>query len=450
MSGGGSLIERDAAVIAANQKLRFFPASIVSASGSEVVDATGRRLLDLSAAWGANAVGHAHPKVVEAIRTASADGAGASVLSATNPRAVDLAERLLELVPAPAPAAGGFGSADRRVLLGHAGTDANHSALAAARAATGRRRVIAFHGGYHGGFGSAQAVSGVFVDGGLAGDPESALLDYPAASGDPVRDAASLERVFAAIAAEFAAGDVAAVIVESHQSDGGIVVPPDGFLRGLAARARAAGALIVCDEVKVGLGRTGLLHGFAHEGVLPDLVTFGKALGGGLPLSAVVGPAEVLDIAPASALLTTAGNAIAAASGRAVLDVIESEGLVAAAAERGEHLRRLLGEAAAGAPEIHDVRGRGLSLGIELRVGSTDPSAAPGAGDADFAKRVIYRTWQLGAICYLVRDNVIELTPPLALTAAQGERAVELIAAAIADVRRGAVSDAEIELYRGW
>lgn len=439
MTAAPALLDRDARIIAGNQKLRFFPASVVSGRGSEVIDDTGRRLLDLSAAWGANSVGHAHPRVIAAIGDAAATGAGASVLSATNPFAVELGELLLERTP---------GDGERRVLLGHAGTDANNSALAAARAATGRPRIVAFRGGYHGGSGAAQAVSGVFVDGGVPADPASALLDYPVETGDPAADAVALAHVFAALDAELAGGDVAAIIVESHQSDGGLLVPPPGFLRGLAHRARAGGALLICDEVKVGLARTGRMHGFQHDGVVPDLVTFGKALGGGLPLSAVVGPAEVLDAAPASALLTTAGNAIAAASGRAVLETIAAEHLVEAAEERGIQLRTLIAELAERTPEIHEVRGRGLSLGIELR-------AEPGAqeredADADFAKRVIYRMWQLGAICYLVRDNVVELSPPLTLTAEEALRAVDLLDAAIIDVRSGVVSDADIAPYRGW
>ncbi|RGE23116.1 aspartate aminotransferase family protein [Leucobacter sp. wl10] len=444
MTGESPLLVRDGRVIAGNQKLRFFPASVVSGRGSEVVDDAGRRLLDLSASWGANSVGHAHPRVVRAVQTAVSEGAGASVLSATNPHAVALAEALLERVA---------GAEDRRVLLGHSGTDANNAALAAARAATGRRRVLAFHGGYHGGFGAAQSVSGVFVDGGLPGDPDSALLDYPAASGDRMREAADLDRVFAELDSELASGDVAAVIVESHQSDGGLVVPPRGFLRGLDDRARAAGALLICDEVKIGLGRTGLLHGFQHEGTEPDIVTFGKALGGGLPLSAVVGPAAVLDAAPASTLLTTAGNAVSAASGLAVLETIEAEGLVEAAAQRGAQIRRLIAEVADRTPEIFDVRGRGLSLGVELRVdpGSrADGGAGPIERAAGFAKRTVYRLWQLGAVCYLVRGNVLELTPPLNLTPEEAQRAIEMLATAIHDVRAGAVSDAEIAPYRGW
>lgn len=438
MNAAPDLITRDARVIAANQKLRFFPLSVVEGNGCEVRDHHGNTYLDLSAAWGANSLGHAHPDVVNAISRAARTGAGASVLSAMQPHAVELAEELLDVVPADT-------SAERRVLFGHSGTDANNSAISAARAATGRTRVLAFRGGYHGGFGPAQAVSGVFVEAGMQGDPESRLLDYPS-SAEP-NGAAAARAVLAEVESELRAGDVAAIIVEALQSDGGIVVPPDGFLSGLVKLARRAGTLVIVDEVKVGLGRTGLLHAFQHDGAVPDIVTLGKSLGGGLPLSAVVGPAEVLDASPASSLLTTAGNAVSVAAGRAVLARVVSDDLSAHAAQRGAQLQQLLAELSTAAPEIFQVRGRGLSLGVELRAMPGDPA---GASDAKFAHRVIYRMWQLGVVNYLVRGNVIELTPPLTLNADQALRAVEVMGAAIADVRAGAVTANDLAPYLGW
>ena len=431
---------RDAQFIGANQKLRFFPLSVVAASGSEVTDHTGRKFLDLSAAWGANGVGHAHPRVVAAVQEAAVTGGSASVLSAMSPAATALAEKLLSIVPAVQPS-------EQRVILGHSGTDANSAALAAARAATGRPGIVAFAGGYHGGFGAAQQVSGVFIADGLPAAEGTHLLEYPVATGDADRDTHTRDRVLAELDRALAAGTIAAVIIEPMQSDGGVLVPPTGFLAGVAERAAAAGALLICDEVKIGLGRTGKWHGFSHEGVTPDLVTFGKSLGGGLPLSAVTGPAWVLDAAPASTLLTTAGNSISAAAGLAVLEVIEAEGLAAHAHERGDQLRALVREAQVQRPEILEIRGLGLSLGIEL----TDPRDPEDlAAAAELTRRVIFRMWQLGVVCYLVRGNVIELTPPLNLSARDAERAVESLTQAIADVRAGLVTDADIAPFLGW
>lgn len=438
--GQAELPARDAKLIGANQKLRFFPLSIVSANGSEVTDHTGRTLLDLSAAWGANGVGHAHPQVVAAVQDAAAAGGSASVLSAMSPAATALAEKLLSIVPAAVPA-------DQRVILGHSGTDANSAALAAARAATGRPGVVAFAGGYHGGFGAAQQVSGVFIADGLPAAEGTRLLEFPVATGEADRDAQTRDTVLSALDRALADGSIAAVIVEPMQSDGGVLVPPAGFLAGVAERAKAAGALLICDEVKIGLGRTGKWHGFSHEGVIPDLVTFGKSLGGGLPLSAVTGPAWVLDVAPASTLLTTAGNSISAAAGLAVLNVIEAEGLAANAQERGEQFRALIREAQQQRPEILEIRGLGLSLGIEL-IDPRTPEDLTAA--AELTRRVIFRMWQLGVVCYLVRGNVIELTPPLNLSARDAERAVETLTRAIADVRAGLVTDADIAPFLGW
>ena len=433
MTAPHTLVARDARAIAGNQKLRFFPVSVVSGQGSEVRDESGRTLLDLSAEWGAKSLGHAHPRVVAAIQQAAATGAGASVLSAVQPSTVELAELLIGTFP-------GAGRGDRRVLFGHSGTDANSAALAAARAATGRDAVVAFRGGYHGGFGAAQAVSGVFVEAGVPGDPASVLLPYPAQESDLPELWRTLEDVLRTL-------DVAAVIVEPVQSDGGVIVPPDGFLAGLSTRTRRAGAVLIVDEVKVGLARTGQLHAFQRSGIAPDLVTLGKALGGGTPLSAVVGSADLLDRSPASALLTTAGNGVSTAAGHAVLETILSDDLASVARDRGNHLRGLLATAQRDTGEIADVRGLGLSLGIELQ---QDPAHSDRQADDRFTHRVIYRMWQLGVVNYLVRGNVIEWTPPLILTEHEAERAVDTLRTAIVEVRHGAVSDADIAPYLGW
>ncbi len=210
---------------------------------------------------------------------------------------------------------------------------------------------------------------------------------------------------------------------------------------------------VVCDEVKVGLGRTGLLHAFQHDGITPDIVTFGKALGAGLPISAAVGPADILDHPAGSALLTTAGNPICTAVARAVLQTLDAEGLVARAEQAGQRFRAGLRGLAAGvgvdrgrcAERIGDVRGRGLTIGLELV-----RDRAENAPDRDLARQVVYRAWQLGAVVYYVGGNVLEITPPLVISDDEIDRAVRILDQAISDAIAGRVDDEEVRAYAGW
>ncbi|GAB7067047.1 aminotransferase class III-fold pyridoxal phosphate-dependent enzyme [Mycobacterium hodleri] len=433
-----SLYARDEAAVAGIEKLRFFPLEVVSGHGSTLVTPEGRELLDLSATWTASGLGHGHPAVVEAVSRAVRDAPGSGGLSAVHPDSVGLAEDLLALVP---------GSGDRRVYLGHAGSDANDVALRACRHASGKRTVIAFEHSYHGGVGIAMGVSGVHVDAGAPADPDAVFLPYP----NPFRPGpegvhADVTACLALAEEHLSSGSIACLIVEPILSDGGLVVPPDGFLAQLHELCRRFRVPMICDEVKMGLGRPGTLHAFTHDGVEPDIVTFGKVLGGGLPLSAAVGPADILDNPPAAALLTTAGNPVCTAAGRAVLATIVGENLPERAATVGallaDGLRALAGSP--GADRIGDVRGRGLAIGLEL--------VDPGTGERDprLAAQVVYRAWELGAVVYYVGGNVLEITPPLVLTEAEAGRAVEILGAAIADAAAGRVNAEEVARYAGW
>ncbi|MGN8025034.1 aspartate aminotransferase family protein [Microbacterium sp. 22242] len=443
-----SLLERDARAIAGAEKLRFFPLEVLEGRGAILVDPAGRELIDLSATWTATGLGHGHPAVVEAVSRAVRTAPGAGGLSAIHPDSVGLAEDLLALVPSAE------GGGERRVYLGHAGSDANDVVLRSCRHASGRRTVIAFERGYHGGLGLAMGVSGQQIEAGHSGDPDLVLVPYP----NPFRPGpdgieADVAASLAAIRRALTTHRAACLIIEPILSDGGLVVPPDGFLRAVHEACRAAGVPLVCDEVKVGLARTGLLHAFQHDGVVPEVVTFGKALGGGLPLSAAVGPAAILDHPAGSALLTTAGNPVCTAAGRAVLRTIVQDGLADRADRAGARLRAGLLRLAAGdgvddgrsAERIGDVRGRGLTIGVELvrdRV-RREP-------DGELARRVVYRAWQLGAVVFHVGGNVLEITPPLIITDDEIDRAVDILDRAISDAIAGRVSDEEVQAYAGW
>lgn len=429
-----SLLERDEVSLAGISKHRLLPLAVVGGSGCWLIEAGGRRLLDLNAFWTSCALGHGHPAIVAAVGRAIRTSAGAGSGAAANPSAVALAEDLVARVP---------GIPDPRVYLGHAGTDANHVAIRACQHATGRRRVLAFERSYHGGFGGGRGASGLLTDA-AEGDVEARFVPYP----DPVRPrfgdpGAEAATSLTAVQQVLRAGDTACVIVEPLLSDGGFVIPPAGFLKDLHELCTRYGVPMICDEVKVGLGRTGLLHAFEHDLVTPDLVTFGKALGGGLPLSAAVGPAHILDRPAASVLMTATGNPVCAEVGRAVLATLRDEGLTERAAALGSRLLTGLREVAAGADaggsqvaeRIGDVRGRGLAIAVDLV-----RDQATMARDSLLAETVVRRAWELGAVVHHVGGNVLEITPPLVMSESEVDQAIEILGRSITDAVRAKAS----------
>ncbi|MFF4253096.1 acetylornithine transaminase [Streptomyces sp. NPDC001663] len=329
---------------------------LVRGEGTKLWDADGKQYTDFVGGIAVNALGHAHPAVVEAVSTQIASlGHVSNLFIAEQP--VALAERLLQL----------FGR-DGKVYFCNSGAEANEGAFKIGRL-TGRTHMVATQGGFHGRTMGALA---------LTGQPgkQEPFLPLP---GDvthvPYGDAQAL--------AAAVTQDTALVIIEPIQGENGVVVPPAGYLKAARAITAATGALLVLDEVQTGVGRTG--HWFeyqAHEGVLPDVVTLAKGLGGGLPLGATVAfgrAAELLQ--PGQHGTTFGGNPVACAAGLAVLDTIANEGLLENVKRQSEKLRD--GIESLGHPLIAHVRGAGLLLGIVLTE-PLAPRAQQAAQDAGF------------------------------------------------------------------
>lgn len=428
---------RDASVIAGLQKLRFYPQSVVGGHGATLRSEDGRTLIDLSASWGAASLGYGHPAVVAAVCAAITDPAGASILSSASAPATALAEQLIALFPSDQP---------QKVWFGHSGSDANETAVRAARKATGRQGIISFVGAYHGCTLGTMAVSGHSV---LGGDKAPGLiqLPFPAAGHTDGPTAAEVLAVLECRLAEVRPETVAACLFEPIQSDGGMIIPPAGFLAGLDALCRRHGILTISDEVKVGLGRTGKMHAFEHEGFRPDILVLGKGLGGGLPLSAVIGPAWVMDCATAFAMQTLHGNPVCVAAGLAVLDVIRTGNLAAEAARKGEWLRARLRDLAQRHSVIGDVRGRGLAIGVEIMTDQVRPTP-----DRRATANLVFRAHELGLVLYYVGmdSNVLELTPPLTISEDDLEQAHGILDHALTDLALGRIAPDAATAFTGW
>lgn len=435
------LYDRESRSVSTLAHLRFFPQAVTGGKGSLLRGDDGRDLLDFAASWGAASLGHGHPALAEAVNRALTDQAGASYLSTANEPCVLLAEKLLSIVPERAAG---------RVWFGHSGSDANETVARAVVAATGRKRILSFKGAYHGGTVGSVAISGHPAQGGIDKASGLSLVPYPDAyaAGSPEAAAsaalAHLEELFATTVPP---EEVAAFFIEPIQSDGGILVPPPGYFREIQALCRKHGILLVCDEVKVGLGRTGRLHAFEHSDIEPDIIVFGKGLGGGLPISAAVGPEAIMNHASAFSFQTLHGNPVCAAAGLAVLDTIDRENLVANAARVGDTMLTALRDLQAKHELIGNVRGHGLALGVEL---VSDRAARTPA--IEQTALVVYRAFQLGLVIYYVgiNSNVLEFTPPLTMSEDEALRGIAILDQALGDVEAGRVDPQLLEHFAGW
>lgn len=432
------LYEREARSVSTLAHLRFYPLALTGGKGARLIADDGRTLLDFAASWGAASLGHSHAAVRVAVERALSSQAGASYLSSANAPTVELAEKLLSLVPSRAAG---------RIWFGHSGSDANETVARAVLAATGRPRIISFAGAYHGGTTGSAAVSGhpsqvIPKAAGLT------LIPYPNTYADgPQAAQRTLDELDKLFAGPVPPREVAAFFIEPIQSDGGMLVAPPGFFSEIERRCRQYGILLVSDEVKVGLGRTGRLNAFAHHGIEPDIVVFGKGLGGGLPISAVAGPESIMNFAPAFSFQTVQGNPICAAAGLAVLQTIESDKLIENAERVGAHLLSRLQDLKRHHPLIGDVRGQGLAIGIELV--SNQASKTPAKRET---ASTVYRAFQNGLVLFYVgvNSNVLELTPPLTLTQEEADQGIKLLDSALTDVEEGKVDPTLVGAFAGW
>ena len=371
---------------------------IERAQGASLWDAAGREYLDLLSGMGVANLGHGNPAVLEAIARQAQQYLHVMVYGEVvqGPQ-VALARRLAALTPGDLSVS----------YFTSSGTEAVEGALKLARKYTGRSRFVAFRGGYHGDTLGSLAL----CDNAIYRRPFEPLLD-------------DVEFLPFGSSAELARIDerVAAAVVEPIQCEGGVRVPADDFLPALRARCDAVGALLVCDEVMTGLGRTGSWFACQHWNVCPDVLVLAKALGGGLPLGAFVSRPSVMRTLshdpPLAHVTTFGGHPLSCAAGLAALDVAAHQQLAQRAAALGEHwrarLRTLIG------PALREVRGRGLLIGLEFAA----PEVTQSFCAAALARGVILN-WTLH------RDTVVRLAPPLVISDADSERALGVIAESV-------------------
>ncbi len=363
---------------------------LVSGHGATVTDNEGKEYIDMLAGIAVNSLGHGHPDIVAAVSKQVGELAHVSNLFITEP-AVNVAEELIKR----------FGDDSARVFFCNSGGEANEAALKISRL-TGRKRVLAAHHGFHGRTMGSLA---------LTGQPDKREPFAPLVPGVEFYPYGDID--FLRKQVEINASDVAAIFLEPIQGETGVIPAPEGFLKAVRELCDEHGILMIVDEVQTGVGRTGDFFAFQHDGVVPDVVTMAKALGGGLPIGATIARGKAAELFQPGAHGTTfGGNPVACAAAQAVLSVVDDK-FIADVKHKGEVLVAKLKQL----DGVVDVRGRGLMLGVVL--------------DEPLAKQAVTEGYNQGVILNAPSADVIRLTPALIISDEEIDTAVTRIGATI-------------------
>ena len=416
------MIARDAEVISPSYP-RDYPFVMSHGRGTEVWDVDGNRFLDFAAGIAVCATGHAHPRVVEAVMNASERFLHISS-DFWHEEMVALGERLARHAPMHT-----LGGEAAMSFLCQSGTEAVEGALKLARYVTRRPRYIGFLGGFHGRtMGSLSFTSSKYTQqlGFAPTMPGVTHVPYPNPFRPLFAGADQGQAVLAYIRMLFErsvpASEVAAILVEPIQGEGGYLVPPEGFLAGLRTLCDEHGILLIFDEVQSGVGRTGKLFACEHWGVAPDIMTLAKGLGSGLPIGAVVAKKTIMSQWKRGAHGNTyGGNPIACAAANATLDLV-SGGLAENAANVGAHFLMRLHELARSYACIGEIRGRGLMIGMELVEDDAERTPARALCDA-----VITRAFHNGLLLLSCGTSTVRFMPPLNVSVGEIDEAITLL-----------------------
>jgi 4-aminobutyrate aminotransferase / (S)-3-amino-2-methylpropionate transaminase / 5-aminovalerate transaminase len=403
-----------------------FPVFWEEAAGANVRDVDGNEYVDLTAAFAVAGAGHAHPRIVEAVREQA--GRLMHGMGDVHPPAVkvELLRELAEVTP----------DGLTRSVLANSGGEAVEAALKTSVIATGRPRVLAFHGGYHGlTYGALDVSSREDFRAPFASQlgRNAVFAPYPYAYRSPFGDepeavaAAVLRYVDHLLRSPGTASEgIGAILVEPIQGRGGDVVPHESFLPGLRRLCDAHGLLLILDEIYTGFGRTGRWFACEHTGVTPDILVVGKALTGGLPFAACVGRDEVMRAWPRSAgeaihTSTFLGNPVACAAALAAIRVLRDESLVERSASLGDRMIARLQRDLGPHPNVGEIRGMGMMIGIELVKDRSTRAPSP-----DLAGRLMIECLRRGILILGggIHGNVISLSPPFVITDGQADHAL--------------------------
>lgn len=439
-----AIVARDKKVIAPCQHLSYYPLVVDDCDGAYITDKDGNRFIDFLSSASSLNLGSSHPVVNEAIIRQTERFTQYTAAYSYNEEAVAYAERLVSVYP---------GGVKAKVCFGNSGSDSNDAAVKFCRAYTGRSKIITFVNGYHGNSYGAATMSACTVRMSAKIGPMLPDVYHFPFFGTDVDDEtcrrSCLARIEEAFATWLPPEEVAAVIIEPLQGDGGQLPAHPIFMEQLYGLCRRHGILFISEEVQQGFWRTGKWFSIEHYGIVPDGIVMGKTMGGGLPLGAFMARSEIMDTLPAPAhVFTLSGNALSCAAGSAAFDHYQTEAFQMLLQENIAVLRAEAEALQKKHPDkIGFVRGLGMSMGIGICSTAEDGTQQP---DNDGTFKILFRCYEMGLIVISLAGHVLRIQPPLNAEPDTLRRGFAIIDEAICQLKEGAIGD-EVLCYRaGW
>jgi 4-aminobutyrate aminotransferase len=441
-----SIDKKEKQYIAKTQKIPYYPVAFKSGRGAMLYDFEGNEYVDFLASAGSANIGHGNKELSEAVKDQMDDLTQYTLAYFNSEPPIRLAEKLVEIAP---------GDNNKKVLYSATGSACIDAAIKLSRAFTGRTKIISLFESYHGSTYGAMSISALSTNmrrkmGPLLSDIYH--FNYPTCGKCPYfkeEESCSLECVNEI---EFAfdhylpSEEVAAIFIEPIAGDAGIIVPPKKWVKAIRELCDKYGIVLVCDEIQQGMGRTGKWFGIENFDVEADLLVLGKSVGGGLPLGAVVGKTEILESLDAPAhVFTLSGNTTVCVAALKSIEILERENALQNSIEMGDYIKVGFEKLKEKYDIIGDIRGIGLSIGVDIVKGKGSKEKNP-----DATTKICYRCIQTGLVMIFLGQSTLRVQPPLVITGEQVDKAMRIIDSAIDDYLNDRISDEVYEVTQGW
>ena len=440
------VVERDGKVYPEFARIPYYPLVIKKGNGAIIEDMDGNQFIDMLSSASSLNTGHSHPRIVAAIKNQLDNFISYTAAYTYSEPLVLLAEELCKLTP---------GNFEKRVVFGLTGSDANDGMIKLVRAYTGKKKIVSFIGAYHGSTYGALSLSAISLNmrrkiGPFL--PEIEHIRYPDCYrcsfklNNKICDLECLNDFKAALSSYLPADEIAAIVMEPIAGDAGLIVPPAKYMKEIYTLCKENNILFVSEEVQQGFGRTGKWFCIEHFDIVPDMILIGKSMASGVPLSAIVARKEITDSLGSPAhLFTMSGNALSCAAAIETINVIKDENLLEKSWEHGNYVKERFEEMKGKYQIIGDIRGLGLSIGVDLVVDRTSK-----IGNKEAAAKICYRCWEKGIILIFLASGVLRIQPPLIISKDELDKALNIIEESIVEYINGEIPDEVLSIAKGW